>query len=254
MKKFFFISLSLVVLLAVFSYRNNTNYQAIVGKISKKGCISADNLRYRIYAFGILPVGEAVFTNRGVEDYQGKKVYHLTAVASSLKLFSGFFKGSAMLDSYVDIKKVSPLLFIERLSISGRSDFKKEVFYDQDNLIMSILGDRRQILPDTHDPISAMFKLRTIDFDRVKDLEMNINTNQKNYLLSATAEQKKFSIAKNAYSVTIAKADIRRRDKNNPYHRSKITMVLLKCDENVPVLIKVFASGMSLDIKLIDIK
>jgi len=51
----------------------------------------------------------------------------------------------------------------------------------------------------------------------------------------------------------LLKGDISRRDKN-PYHQTKISMVLVKDKENTPILINVFASGMLINVKLTSIK
>jgi ribosomal protein L21 len=83
---------------------------------------------------------------------------------------------------------------------------------------------------------------------------MNINTNQKNYSLKGTVVPKEISSAGRRYKVYLLKAEIKRRDKNNPYHRSKITMVVLRKDRNIPILIKVFASGALINAKLIEVK
>ncbi len=252
MKKCIILFMVIIASLSFVVY-NNSNIKNIISGLAKKGDIKPGELRYRIYLFGILPVGEAVFGVEKTEQYQGQKVYHLSAAAQSLNVFSKFFNGSAALDSYVDIKGLAPIVFKQKIAISGRQGIDREVTYDQKNGIMSIAGVKRQILPDTQDSLSAIFNLRRLNFDKIKDIEMNINTNHKNYILKGTAVQREISINKKIYKIVSAKAEIRRRDKN-PYHKSSITIVLLREKENIPILIKVFASGVLINVRLIEIR
>jgi hypothetical protein len=243
----------IIILSLWFIVYNNSNTKNIISGLTKKGDIGRGELRYRIYLLGILPVGEGVFAVEKIEQYQGQPVYHLSATAQSLNVFSKFFSGTATLDSYIDIKQLTPVVFKQKIAISGKQSVDREVTYDQKNGTMSKAGVKRQILSNTQDPLSAIFNIRHLDFDKVKEIEMHINTNQKNYILKGTADQKDISVHKKIYRVVLAKVEIRRYDKN-PYHKSSITMVLLKEKENIPILIKVFASGVLIDARLIDIR
>lgn len=247
------IVLLVLTLLIAFAYSQNSNYKGIIRTLARQDNVGRDHLRYRIYFLGLFPVGEASIRNLGLEEYQSGKVYHLRADAQSLNIFSSFFKGIATLDSYIDFNDHVPLLYTEKLQITGKPDTTKEVFYNHKEMFMSIKGIKRQIVSHTQDPLSAIFNLEHMDLGKVKDLEMNINTNQKNYTLSGTTMRKDLSIDKKVYGLILAKAKIYRRDKN-PYHQSQLTVVFLKNKENIPVLIRVFASGTLVVAKLIEAK
>lgn len=253
MKKWLVLFIVIVFGLAFAIYNNNNNIKNIISGLAKKGDIEPGELRYRIYLLGIFPVGEAILGVQKLEQYQGQAVYHLSATAKSSNVFSKLFSGSAALDSYVDIKQFTPIVFKQKIAISGNQGIDREITYDQKSGTMSIEGVKRQILPDTQDPLSAMFNLKHLNFDKIKEFEMNLNTNQKNYILKGTAIQQEILINKKIYKIVSAKAEIRRRD-NNPYHKSNISIVLLKEKENTPILIKVFASGVLINARLIAIK
>lgn len=228
---------------------------SIISTLTRSGGIKTGELRYRVYILWVLPVGEAVFEPEKAESYQGKKVYHLKAVAQSLSMLSGFFKASAVIESYVEISNFNPLLFKQIISIAGKPTIEKEVSYDQVNNTMTLAGVKREVLPDTQDPISATYNIRHMDFAKTKSVEMNINTNQKNYILEGSAKEEEIEVGGKKYGLVFTKAQIRRRDKNNPYHRSQINMILLKVgNENIPILIKVFASGFPVTARLVEIK
>ncbi|MBM3249785.1 MAG: DUF3108 domain-containing protein [Candidatus Omnitrophica bacterium] len=252
MKKFLLILLAIVIFFAFTSYRNS-NPKGIISGLTKKGPIQEGELKYRIYLFGILPIGDAILTKGKPGNYEGREVYHLSASVESSKTLSFLFKGSAAVDSYVDAGLSCPVLFRQKLSIAGKPDAVKEVFYDQANLVMTIADKQRSILANTQDPLSAVFNIRKMDFSQVKDIEMNINTNQKNYLLKGPVTNESLDVNKKLYKIARATVEIRRREKN-PHHKSRVTMFFLQDAGNIPVLIRVFASGVLINAKLIEIR
>jgi hypothetical protein len=118
---------------------------------------------------------------------------------------------------------------------------------------MSIAGLQRSILPKTQDPLSVMLNIKRLDFKQVRDFAFNLNTNQKDYLLKGKAQENPLLIKGKLYKTVMVVMNIARRDKN-PYHKSSITVILLPDVQNIPLLIKVFASGILLNVKLIDVR
>ncbi|MDD4979723.1 MAG: DUF3108 domain-containing protein [Candidatus Omnitrophica bacterium] len=240
------------ILFLIFINWYNSRPEVIISRVVKNKDIRAGQLRYKIYLMKVIPVGEASLGVAKVEDYKGAKVYHLTGSAHSSSLFTNFFQARAYLDSYVDIQELSPMLFRQKLVIKGKRQFYREVFYDQANGTMSLEGVRRQIYPNTQDPLSAMFNVRLIDFKKTDKIEIGLNTNQKNYILKGTVRNQSVTVGKDIYKTAFLDAHISRRDKN-PYHKSNISMVLLEEVANVPILINVFAGGVLINARLIDI-
>jgi hypothetical protein len=151
------------------------------------------------------------------------------------------------------MEQFNPIIFRQKLIISGKQDIDKEVTYDQKNGVMSLGGVKRKILTNTQDPLSAIFNVRRMDLDKFREFRMNVNTNQKNYIIKCKATWQDIPVDKRIYRIILAKAEIARSDEN-PYHRANITMILVRKIENIPVLIKVFAGGILINAKLIDIK
>jgi hypothetical protein len=255
MKKIFLILLALVLCLALAALNNNRP-KVIIGRLLNKD-VRKNQPKYLVNLLGIIPAGEAVFYREMLEDYGAninkRKVYYLSAKAENLKLYSAFVKGAAILDSYIDEYSFDPLLFRQRLSISGEKEALKEVFYDQGAHIMSIAGEKREILPHTQDPLSAMFNIRRMDFEKVKEFQMNINTNQKDYLLKAAARTEELLIKNKKYKIIILDANIARRQMS-PYHKTSMRMVLWQDRQNLPIYIKVFSGGFLISCRLIDIE
>lgn len=254
MKKAFLLIL-LLLLICWGIYRHNTSYDSVINHFSEK-IIQQDNaqLHYRIFAFGVFPVAEAVFYPAKEDEHQGNKMYHLQAVANTLPAISNFFKAQAEVDSYINLQDKNPVMFLQQIKVKGKPDVNKKITYDQKRGIMSLNGVERSILPDTQDFLSAIYKIRHMDFEGVRDLEMNVNTNQKNYALKTTVMPKRVLIRRKAYTLHILSGEIKRRDKNNPYHTTRIKMTLAEGRANIPVIIKVSASGFPLTARLVDIK
>jgi len=253
MKKITLIFLLLVAAASFASYRSNNDLKIILTNLTAKTDIKPGTLEYRINFLNILPVGSARFMPETEDAYSGKKILRLQAEAESIRLISPLFKAKAVIESLIDPKSGNPYIFKQKIEISGKPNAIKEVEYDQKNNVMKIAGSSRSTLADTQDPLSAIYNLRRMDFDNVKNFEMNINTNQKNYILTGSAAPGEVKLGNKVYRLAILMAEIKRRDKN-PYHKSIVSMVLLKDAKNLPLLIKVFSSGALINVKLTDIK
>jgi hypothetical protein len=253
MKKKIFIFIGLLVLVGVFVFHINNNPGSIVSSLLKKGEVKPGELVYRINLFGIIPAAEAVFSTEVIEDYNGQKVYHLSATAAPLKFCAKLFNGYAVLDSFVDMQSLNPVLFRQKVKAPGKENPSKEIFYDQKNNTMTMAGVERQVNPNTQDPLSMIFNLRHMDFDKTKDVELNLNTNQKNYTFKGIAKQEDLAIGKKVLRVVNVNAQIKRKGKDH-YNQSEVGIVFLKDRQNIPILIKVFAKGFFISIKLIQIR
>ncbi|TRZ95028.1 DUF3108 domain-containing protein [bacterium] len=245
--------LFLVLFTLTLLIRYNNDPKNVILSILKQGNLNAGNLTYRVNFLGIIPVAEATLSQNDEELYKGTKVYHLKATARSLKYLDVIFRGSATIDSYVDTKTLNPIFFKQELLSPGKEKENKEICYDQDNNTMTRDGVSRLILPNTQDPLSLIYNIRKINFDKIKEVEYNINTNQKNYIFKAKAKIKDITVHNKSYKIVLLKGDIRRRDKS-PYHQTKISMIILKEAGNLPVLINVLASGVPINVRLSGIK
>lgn len=246
------LGLFLLLLIAgcVIIYNVNTNIRRAIKAAESCAGINPSVLTYRVFIFGIIPAGTA--TIKDAEDpFMGKPSYHIQADFTSADFLNFIFSAKARLDSYLDKKSFNPVVFRQKTSLKGKSDAYKEVIYDQDKLTMTIGNEVRAVLPNTQDPLSAIFNIRRMDFDVVQEYDLNLNTNQKNYMIKGTAS-KIMAAGQKAGAIVGLSAEIKRRDKNNPYHKSKLTMYLYRIGNTYcPVLIKVFASGFLITARLI---
>jgi len=249
MKRVLLVLLIPVILIVFASYQNNNNISLIISQLKYSDSIKEGDLEYQVNLFNVLPAAEAIFRGKEPTTIDQEPVEHLSAVASTANYFSRLFTARVYLDSYLRLADQNPLLFREKIMIKGKESDDKQVHYDQDAHIMTIDGTQRQILPSTHDPLSCMNALRNMDFSKINEVELNINTNQKNYILKGEVRPRRIKVEQDEYQLYILKARIQRRDKN-PYHKTGITIVFLKSERNLPILVKVFASGAVINAKL----
>lgn len=254
MKRFFFSSFLIIVLFLVFLGWYSNNPGIIISKLPDAQNIGEVNeLRYIVYFLGVIPVGEAVFYSAHSGELTSRESYHLSATANSARFFSGLFSAEASLDSFVDTHLLIPFLYRFKLNVSGGKEINEEIMYNQEDGSMYVSGARRLILPNTQDPLSAMFNIMRMDFEKSKELQMNINAHKKNYIFEGIALNKDLLVKGKLYKTYIIKGKIFRQDRN-PYHQSSATFVLLKEKVNIPCLIEVFSGGVLIKARLVGIK
>jgi len=212
-----FTILLLCVILCVFKESGSNRPLSIIRGNGLENESSADSniLVFRVNYLGMIPAGEARLENKGIEFYQGRSVYHLSAQANPLNFYSKFFKAQAQTDSYIDADKLCTLKFEQILLLPNKPEDKKEILYDQNNNFMELRGVRRHILPGTQDPLSAIFYIRHQNLEIGKVFDININTNQKNYQLYAKViGREEYALRTKKVGVWVVEGVLRRRDKS----------------------------------------
>ncbi len=231
-------------------YQNNPGN--ILNKLDVRDSRSTlKHLRYKIYLFGILPVGEAVLREKAMEKYGGNNLFRLSAEAKSCGFAAKVYPFKANVDSFADIKTMLPVIFTQNIKTKDK-EIIKEVRYDQVNNTMEIAGERRKILSETYEPLSALSKLMSLKLSGLSGFDLNINTNQKNYALMGDIAHQDIKTKSGTVRIYKLRGKIFRRDKN-PYHKSRVEFVMLGEKGNIPVFIKVFASGVLLTARLTEI-
>lgn len=242
------ITVSLVLALSVSAYQNNP--RTILASLD---AVKLENqskqLVCKVYFLGLFPVGRAVLKDEGLMKLEGKDFYHLSAQAGPEDLINKIYPFAAGIDSYLDPKTFLPVFFRQDIQTKDK-EIRKEVSYNQINNVMEINGERRTIFPETYEPLSVLHKLRRMDLANISSFDLNINTNQKNYAFTGEISKENIQIKGGSLGIYKLKGRIFRRDKN-PYHQSKIEIVLLDNGPKTPVFIRVFSSGALITVRLI---
>ncbi len=240
-KKLFLIMAVTAALFVLISYSRNSP-EEIFSRVKAAGLMpGAKRLCYNVYLFGVLPVGSAELTEAGLDKHNEKQLYRLNASARSSVILSKIYPLSASIDSFLEPKTLLPAMYIQNIKTKDK-ELAKEAIYDQTAHIMQIKGERRSILAETYEPLSALSKLRRLDLEKTNSFDLNINTNQKNYAFTGEIKRGEINANGKRTEIYILKGKIFRRDKN-PYHQSKVDFIFLADEDKTPIFIKVFASG-----------
>jgi hypothetical protein len=214
----------------------------------------ARDIAFKANFFGFLGLAEAELRDRGEELYEGRKVYHLEGVARATKFISWFYNAYAEIDSVVDKNKLHSLRFTQTLVFPDKPKEVRTLFYDQENNIMELRGVKRNILPDTQDPLSAMYYIQRQELAPGKEFDININTNNKNYRLYIKVIKKEgYVIGGKKTGAWVLQGDIRRRDKS-PRHSSAITLWVLDGPYKIPFLMKIISSAGPVTARLVKVQ
>lgn len=193
---------------------------------------------------GFIPLGEGVFENKGIEKFNGKKVYHLKGTASPTPFLNSLYKTiEAEINSFIDKDSLNTLKYTEKTYISGKTKEEKTILYDQKNNIMERDGEERIIFPNTHDPLSLLFYLIHQDFKMGETIDLNINTNQKNYrFYGEITEKVTIETGDKSFDVYLFKGNVQRRN-NSLRHSSEFSIWFIDSPCKAPFLIKVFTNA-----------
>lgn len=251
-KKFFLVIFIFVLAYIIFNLFENTPF-FIVKEILKKEKYPGKTLVFDLKYLGFLPFGKAVFEDKGEVSFKGKKLRLLTLTAKSTGLASKFFKAKAEIKSYLEPEKLYPLFFIQHIEVPNHLPDYKEIIYDQTNHIMELEGVKRIILPNTHDPLSAIFYMGNQDFKIGQIFDLNLNTNQKNYSIKVRVTKNiKMKVKDEEVSLWIVTAEVKRRDASPMHmHSSSYTIWFLDDAFKIPVLVKAMTNIGYIIIRLI---
>jgi hypothetical protein len=236
--------ISLIIVVAVREISMNNALSVIKqNKLQDRSIKDSSTLVFIVDFQGVIPAGKARLRNLGLEPYQNMQAYHLTAKAYLLDIYNKFFNFEAAIDSYVDPEKLCTIKFTQHILLPNKTKQEKEILYDQAKNTMELEGVKRQIFPNTQDPLSSMFYIQHQKLELGKEFDLNINTNQKNYqFYIKVVGRQEYTIAGKKAGVWLLDGVIRRRNKNI-YHRTTMRLWVLDAPSQTPILIKTFSNA-----------
>lgn len=212
---------------------------------------NSDNFLFELSYAGFIPLGEGMFENKGLERLKGKSVYHLKAIAKPTNFLNSLYKTiEAESQSFVDKNRLCTLKYIEKIYIAGEPKEEKTILYNQEKNIMEKDGEKRVILPNTHDPLSLLFYLIHQDLKVGEAIDLNINTNQKNYRFFGEITEKNIvKIKDKTFDVYAFKGKVQRRSETLR-NSSEFSIWFIDSPCKAPFLIKVFTNTGPIVIRL----
>jgi hypothetical protein len=219
-----------------------TSPETCLAQFSTQGLPENPDLQYTLWAFGVIPVGQARISPVRLEQWHMQQLLSINANAETHPALAKFFKASGTVITYADPRTYAPALSIIETRIKGKPTQSKEIEYDQAGKTMRIDNTVRAMQGETLDPLSVLLKLRHMDFSSRKEFEFILNTNQKNYSLKGSVKEKRIRMHGKPVTLYLVKMLVARKDKN-PYHKSSVDFVFLGGKENIPLLFTVRAAG-----------
>jgi hypothetical protein len=146
-----------------------------------------EKLTYEIRWMGI-PVGIASFNVKEIERVNERDCYHIVATVRSNSFLSKIYRVEDEFQTYIDKEMLYSHRFIKKQA-EGRYRSQEIVNYDQDKhtgIYKSLLNNstKELIIPEkAQDDLSAIYYFRMQDIDVPSAIAMNVNADEKNWLL-----------------------------------------------------------------------
>jgi hypothetical protein len=225
---------SIVILFAGGYYRNMP--QQVMRSINIGS--SSRQITFVLEYAGFIPVGSARIQNQGVSNIDGKPILRITSLFSTNGIIDMFFKLRAEATSIIDDSSLCPLEFTYSYMANGKLKDEKKVLYDQENHVMQTLKEKRVIQPETRDPMCLIAYLDRQTLMVGQTIDLNINTNQKNYrFLARVLEKKMYKTSGVDAQVFVINGSVKRSDKTSG-HSTDFSLWYMDKPVKCPVLIK----------------
>lgn len=153
-----------------------------------------EKLTYQIRWMGI-PVGIAVFNVKELAQINGRDCYHIMVSVTSNAFLSKIYRVDDEFHSYIDKENLYSLRFSKKQS-EGRYRSNEQVDYDQQahkGVHKSFLNNSTKevvIAENSQDDLSAIYYFRMQDIEVGKPFVMNVNADEKNWILEIDVLQR----------------------------------------------------------------
>lgn len=154
----------LTFLISIISFTTIISQETIVNPAFQAGEV----LKYKVYyssAMGNLTAGEAELT---VEEWKernstdNRSIFHITGQGNSKGFFDWFYKVRDRFESHIDQESLLPYMFVRRTR-EGKFKYDDDVFFNREKGVAQSRRETKPITPETHDVISALYYLRTLN-------------------------------------------------------------------------------------------
>ena len=128
-----------------------------------------ESITYKVYytlAGVYIGAGEAVFTT-GLENINGKTVYHITGDGRTYSFYDNFFRVRDKYETYIDTATMQPLKFIRNVDEGGYKTYENVTFNKTTDAAITSKGVYK-VPACIQDVLSAIYYARNIDFSKVK--------------------------------------------------------------------------------------
>jgi hypothetical protein len=144
-----------------------------------------ERLTYSV-RYGPIRAGTATIAVEGIEVVAGDSCYHVVTTAESNDFFSTFFYVRDRVESYMRVSDLRPRRF-EKYLLEGNYRNETIVDFDPEAHLASYSNGRHyEVLPGTHDILSAFFDVRSRDLQVGDEIFLDCHVDRENYPLKTT--------------------------------------------------------------------
>ena len=142
-----------------------------------------------------MDVGIATLSVEGITERNGRKVYHILALAQSTPIISKIYKVEDRISTYIDVEELYPVRFEKKQREGGyRSDEYTDFYQEKGKAVyFSRLNHSKKeydIPKRVQDTLSCMYYLRLQDVEIGGSVFADVIADEKNYLLEAKIHKK----------------------------------------------------------------
>lgn len=197
-----------------------------------------ESLAFRVDFLGIT-MGYARFLYRGKVSIGGKHAHHVNVRAWTSGILSYIYPINETIDYYLDMETIEPI----RIEYTGRKKKRDDAaIYDQENgkIVYRYLDDGQirkkvDIVPSTHDPVTAVYYFRWKDMGR-EDRPRNVYGGRKVYQIAAVFAGSERLRTNDGEVDTLVVAPVIRRD-GKLENKGDLRMWVTNDERRVPVRI-----------------
>lgn len=151
-----------------------------------------EEIHYSIY-WEMIPAGKAVFRASEYTTIKKEKAWYFSLEAESNGFVDFFYKIRDKLESYTDLDFTKSIHYAKTQSGKAQKQIKVRFDWEKNQATYSNFGGRRdpvEISPNTYDPLSSFYKLRTLDLIKKEDLFFHVTDGKKTFTQKGEIHQK----------------------------------------------------------------
>jgi len=133
--------------------------------------------------YGPLRAGTATMSVAGIDTVGPDSCYHIVTTAESNDFFSTFFYVRDQVESFISTKDLRPRRFAKHLLEGEYRCDQVTVFDQRNNLAIYGNGKVVEMLPGTHDVLSAFYDVRCRKLEVGDEIYLECHADRKNYPL-----------------------------------------------------------------------
>ncbi|MFC1621605.1 DUF3108 domain-containing protein [Candidatus Omnitrophota bacterium] len=175
-------------------YKIASNPEEVEIKAPTKELRVGEKLTYKVEWMG-MDVGIVTLSVEEIMQTNGRKVYHILALAKSASIISKIYKVEDRISTYIDIEELYPVRFEKQQREGGyRSDEYTDFYQKKGKAVyFSRLNHSKKeydIPKRVQDTLSCMYYFRFQDVNVGGSIFANVIADEKNYLLEAKIHKK----------------------------------------------------------------